>query len=175
MRRRPVALFANITMFVLILAGCSGDDGMTGPAGAAGDIGPPGATGSPGDPGAPGPVMPVIRSLFVEGSPSAPGGTITATVIVQSAEGLALTYAWSVSGAGWSVASGGDTDTVTITAPGNYGASGTASVTVTDTNASSAVGTIALATAGNTAPIIQSISINPPLVLNIGQPVCERL
>jgi hypothetical protein len=165
MRRGSIALVAIITMFVLILAGCSGNDGARGAAGAAGTPGDTGASGTPGDPGAPGPVMPVIQSLFVEGSPSAPDGTMTATVIVQSAEGLALTYEWSVLGAGWSVASGGDTDTVTITAPGNYDASGMASVTVTDANGKSAVGTIALATEGNTAPVIQSISIYPPLVL----------
>jgi len=165
MRRGSIALVAIITMFVLILAGCSGNDGARGAAGAAGTPGDTGASGTPGDPGAPGPVMPVIQSLFVEGSPSAPDGTMTATVIVQSAEGLALTYEWSVLGAGWSVASGGDTDTVTIAAPANYSASGTASVMVTDANGKSAVGTIALATQGNTAPVIQSISIYPPLVL----------
>lgn len=141
-------LITVITMFVLLFVGCSG-----------------GGNGATGATGAPGPAIPVIQSLSVDGSPSAPGGTITATVTAQSAEGLALTYQWSVSGTGWNVTSGGNSGTVTISAPGQYGASGTASVTVTDANAKSAVGTIALATEKNTAPVIQSISIYPPLIL----------
>jgi hypothetical protein len=105
-----------------------------------------------------GPIMPVIQSLSVTGAPASPGGVITTTVIAQSADGLGLTYAWSVS-AGWSLASGATTSVAVITAPNTYAAAGTATVIVTDSQSRSATGTIALCTEGNTAPVIESISI----------------
>lgn len=39
---------------------------------------------------------PVIQSLSVQGLPAVKGGTITATVIAQSIQSLALTYTWTV-------------------------------------------------------------------------------
>jgi hypothetical protein len=131
-----------------------------------------GEQGTQGPPGPAGPTMPVIQSLSVSGVPAEPGEEVTATVIAQSAEDLELTYTWTAS-AGWTITSGGDTSTVTIMSPSGYGASGSATVTVTDSQGRYAVGTIALSTLGNRAPSIQSISIYPQPVYTAANLVCS--
>jgi hypothetical protein len=103
-----------------------------------------------------GPSMPVIQSLAVSDLPAPPGGSVTGTVAAQSATGLALTYEWAVSG-GWTIESGGNSATVSITAPAAYGASGTATVNVTDSNDMTATGTISLCTERNIAPVVHII------------------
>jgi len=128
---------ALVLVLALILSACSGGDGANGAAGAKGPAGP---------------TMPVIQSLYATGSPAASGGTITATVQAQSAQDLALTYAWSASD-GWTIASGDTTSIVTITAPNTVGASGTATVVVTDSGGLQATGTVALNTAADGAPV----------------------
>jgi len=87
----------------------------------------------------------VIQSLRATGVPAAPNGVVVATVSAQSSQGLALNYLWTVS-TGWSIASGATSSVVTIIAPNSYTASGTATVTVTDTQNASAVGATALST-----------------------------
>lgn len=160
MRRGAFALLIAMLIGIGILAGCSGSSGSAGPAGAAGSTG---ATGPAG------PTMPVIQSLAVAGAPAIPGNTITAQVVAQSAQGLPLTYSWTVSGitgTGWSVTTGTTTtaDTVAITASTGYGATARASVVVSD-GTYSAVGTIALSTIGDTAPVINSLSVYPPSIV----------
>jgi hypothetical protein len=136
---------AVVAMAVMVVSflGCGSD----------GDTGDTGATGPTGS------AMPVIQSLSATGLPAIPGGTVTVTVDAQSPEGLTLTYAWTVTG--WTIASGQGTDTVDITAPATYGASGSAQVSVTDTEGRTGVGLISLSTEGNSAPIIHSISAYP--------------
>ncbi len=124
MKSRYNILLAACILCILVLAGCKGSTGSAGTAG---------------------PTMPVIQSMAISGVPAARTGTITIKVSAQSAEGLALTYAWSVT-TGWSIASGSATDTVTIAAPNMILANGYATVTVTDTQSRSAVGTAALST-----------------------------
>jgi len=108
--------------------------------------------------------IPLLQSLYLTGAPASLGGTITAAVDAQSAQDLALSYSWAVSD-GWNIVSGGTTSLVTITAPNTYSATGTATVTVTDSQNRSAVGSIALATVGDSAPIIESITIYPQPVM----------
>ncbi|MCL4468682.1 MAG: PQQ-binding-like beta-propeller repeat protein [Deltaproteobacteria bacterium] len=103
---------------------------------------------------------PVIQSLSVQGLPSARGGTITATVVAGSEQGLGLTYTWTTYN-GWSVISGGSTPTATIQAPDTYGVSGTATVEVSDTNGRYALNTFPLSTAGDIAPVINSFNVSP--------------
>jgi hypothetical protein len=105
--------------------------------------------------------MPVIQSLSATGLLASPGGTVTINVSAQSPEGLALTYTWTVTPVAWTIASCQGTDTVDITAPATYGASGSAQVSVTDTEGRIATGLIGLSTEGNFAPIIHSISSYP--------------
>jgi hypothetical protein len=113
--------------------------------------------------------MPVIQSLSATGLAAIPGGTVTVTVDAQSPEGLTLTYAWTVTPVGWTIASGQGTDTVDITAPSTYGASGSAQVSVSDTEGRIGVGLISLSTEGNSAPIIHSISAYPNPTYRGGQ------
>ncbi len=104
-----------------------------------------GCVGKNGTNGASGVVMPVIQSMAVQGLPAQPDSSVTAMVSAQSSDGLALTYTWTVS-AGWTVSNEGNTPTATITAPNTYGTAGTATVTITDAHARTAVGTAALIT-----------------------------
>ena len=124
---------------IFIVAGCAGKNGTNGTNGASGATGAPGATGAVGS------VMPVIQSMTVQGLPAQPDSSVTAMVSAQSSGGLALTYKWTVS-AGWTVSTGANTPTATITAPNTYGATGIATVTITDAQGRSAVGTAALST-----------------------------
>ena len=162
--------FAFFSLVILIaISGCTGKQGPQGPAGANGSNGsqgpqgPAGANGSNGQQGAQGitgTTMPVIQSLSVVGLPANPGSPVTATVMAQSAQNLALTYTWSTS-SGWIISSGGSTSTATITAPSTYGAGGTATIEVSDTQGEYAIGIIALSTADNTYPVISSIAASP--------------
>ena len=143
-------VFGLITIFVIAsCAGKNGTNGAPGPAGAQGPAGPQG-------PAAAGSIMPIIQSITVQGLPAEPTSNVTAMVVAQSPSGLALTYTWTTS-SGWTIASGGNTPTATITAPSTYGAAGTATITVTDSQGRSAVGIAAL----NTMSAIQSSSSNP--------------
>ncbi len=111
-------------------------------------------------------VSPVIQSLSVVGLPAATGGAITATVIAQSASGLALTYTWTTSSSSeWKIANGFSTSTVTITAPSSYSMTGTATVEVSDTQGRYALVPIPVSTVGNSAPVINSISASPNPVI----------
>lgn len=134
-----------------------------------GVLGVVGCAGSDGAQGPPGPTMPVIQSIAVEGSPTNPLGWVTARVSAQSAEGLALTYAWSVTpaseqgGAGWYIlpaASAGTT--VTVYAPGVHDATGTVTVTVTDSAGRLATGMASVATDSNRPPVLEYFAAAPP-------------
>ena len=121
------------TLAMMVMAGCSGSKGETG------------AQGPAGPTGAAGPTMPVIQSTNVYGLPALPGSSITAVVLAQSAQNLALTYSWTTS-SGWGIKSGGTSPTVTIKAIGGYDATGYAMVTVSDTQSRSATGVVILNT-----------------------------
>ncbi len=119
-----------------------------------------------------GPVGPVIENMAVDGNPVAPGSALTALVDASSAEGLVLTYAWTVP-SGWAVTAGAGTDTVFISAPPTYGASGTVTVTVTDNNGTSVSGRLFVSTEGDTAPTIETMSISPQPVLTWANLSCS--
>ena len=125
-----------LLLVMLLLAGCSGSKGSTGATGA------PGATGTAGPAG---PTMPVIQDTIAYGLPALPGSSITAVVLAQSAQNLALTYSWSTS-SGWAIKGGGTSPTVTIKAVGGYDAIGYAMVTVSDTQSRAATGVVILNT-----------------------------
>jgi hypothetical protein len=108
-----------------------------------------------------GPSDPVIESLLITGSPAAPNGSITVEAFAQSAQNAILSYSWSVEPNTWVISNGGDTNTAMITAPSEYGALGTATVIVTDDGGRTATGAVALSTAVNLGPVIQSLSASP--------------
>ncbi|MCL5878914.1 MAG: fibronectin type III domain-containing protein [Deltaproteobacteria bacterium] len=152
-----------VTIALLLIAGCSGkngSNGATGPQGTAGTNGSQGSQGPQGGQGLTGPTMPVIQSLSIQGVPAIPGNSVTATVIAQSAQGLALTYTWTVSN-GWTVATGAGTPKAAITAPTGYGMTGTATVEVSDTQGMYAIGMIVLSTKDSSLPIINTMSASP--------------
>ncbi len=152
---------------VLFMTGCSGKNGATGPQGTQG------ITGSQGAQGITGPTVPVIQSLSVQGVPAMPGASVTATVIAQSSQELALTYTWTVTpAASWHIESGIAAQTATFTAPSGYSITGTATVMVSDTQGRYAIGAIALSTQGNSLPVINSISIYPQPVFTAANLVC---
>ncbi len=105
---------------------------------------------------------PVIQSLSVQGLPSSAGGTITASVVAVSEQGLGLTYTWTAYN-GWSVSSGASMSIATIKAPDTYAASGTVTVQVSDTNGRYALVPIPVSTVGDNAPVITNLSasLNP--------------
>ena len=104
---------------------------------------------------------PVIQSLSVQGLPATPGSPVTATVVAQSAQGLALTYTWTATSP-WSVSpSSVNSQTAAITAPSGYAITGTAIVEVSDTHGRYALNTIPLSTVGDIAPVINSITASP--------------
>ncbi len=103
---------------------------------------------------------PVIKSLSVQGLPSAPGGKITATVAASSTQNLELTYTWTAYN-GWTVSSGASTPTATITAPSTYATGGTATVEVSDMYGRYALVPIPVSTVGNIAPVITGFSASP--------------
>ncbi len=131
-------------LFTILLSGCSGSNGKTGAAG---------------------PTMPVIQSLSIQGVPAMPGCNMTATVNAQSAQGLGLTYTWTTSSNQWKITGGGNTPTATIQAAGGYAMTGTATIEVSDTNGMYAMGSIALSTQGDIAPVINSITASPNPIL----------
>ncbi len=121
----------------LVIAGCSGNNSTTVVQG----------------------VSPVIQSLSIQGIPSAPGGTITVTVVARSAYDLGLTYTWTAYN-GWFVTSGGSMPTVTIQAPPTYATDGTVTVQVTDIYHRYAVNVIPVSTFVESLPSI-TISQQP--------------
>ncbi len=142
------AVLISLPMILFFLVGCNGKQGPQGLAGTSGQKGPAG------------PTMPVIQSLSIQGLPATPGSPVTATVVAQSAQNLALTYTWTVS-SGWVVAVGGDGPTVIITAPAGYSMTGAATIEVSDTQGMYAIGMIALSTKGSSMPVISTMSVSP--------------
>ncbi len=178
---KTITLIIASVLAMGIMAGCSstnGKNGATGPQGPAGPIGPSGPTGVTGPTGTTGgigptgPTMPVIQSLSVYGQPANPSASFTADVVAQSAQGLALTYTWTATSP-WAISpSSVNSQTATITAPSSYSASGTATIEVSDASGRYAMGTIALSTQGNTAPVIDSIAIGPQPVYSAANLEC---
>ncbi len=137
-----IKTFLIFTVFVMLfLAGCSGSSSTT-------------TTVVQGS-------SPVIRSLSVQGLPATPGSPVTATVVAQSAQGLALTYTWTATSP-WSVSpSSVNSQTAAITAPSGYDITGTATVEVSDTHGRYALNTIPLSTVGDITPVINNITASP--------------
>lgn len=102
------------------------------------------------------PPLPVIQSLTAWGLPVSPGTNVIVNVVVQSTPGITLTYSWTVS-SGWTISTGGNSSVVTITSPGAYDETGTATITVTDSLGRQVSGSIPISTI-STIPIINNIT-----------------
>lgn len=108
---------------------------------------------------------PIVSSLTATPSPVARGGTVALSLSASDADGDDLDVAWTAP-AGWTlVGSGPD---VTLTAPGDYGATGVVSARVSDRWGAAATATVAVATIGNQPPTIGSVVAEPPTVARGG-------
>jgi hypothetical protein len=100
---------------------------------------------------------PVISGLSANPSSIEPGATSTLTCTASDADGDALTYSWSVTGGAVS----GSGSTVTYTAPSSE-ATYSITCSVSDGNSGQDSETsIITVVAGNTAPVISSLTANP--------------
>jgi predicted secreted protein len=104
---------------------------------------------------------PSVASISANPQTISPGQTSTLSVSASDPDGDSLDYQWSVTG-NWSVSGSGAS--ATVTAPSDYGTTGVITVKVTDGFGGSATGTTTLSTRDNGAPIIGSLSPNPPTV-----------
>ncbi|MFB6263960.1 MAG: Ig-like domain-containing protein, partial [Bradymonadaceae bacterium] len=101
---------------------------------------------------------PTVGGLSTSPSTVEAGGTISATVSASDPNGDQLSYAWSVSGSGWSVqTSSNDPARATVTAPSNPGATGFLKVVVSDGAGGKATASTTVSTAPNRAPAIHSL------------------
>jgi outer membrane protein assembly factor BamB len=150
---KPVFAFVAAVLFsVVVLIGCSGSSGSAGATGPAG----------PSAPSVIGYSLVGDSALLGEAKS---GGTLTATIFAQSAQDKTLTYAWSLDAStissGWTILTGATTSVATIQAPSAYGSSGFASVVVSDGTYTTVPLRMELRTEGDSAPIIQSMTIYP--------------
>ena len=74
---------------------------------------------------------PVINTISASPNPVTPGGLMAIAVTASDPDGDKLSYTWQASN-GWLIATGQGTSAVTVTAPTQYGVSGTVTVTVDD-------------------------------------------
>ncbi len=103
---------------------------------------------------------PVVQSITATPPQTTKGGAIALAVTATSRENLPLTYAWTAPD-GWTLAGTGAD--VTLTAPDQYGATGTVSVAVSDGELSAST-SIVVGTVADRAPIIDSMTAQPPTV-----------
>ncbi len=109
---------------------------------------------------------PVISDFNVSPNPVSKGGTAAISVTATDPYNNTLLYSWQASN-GWTVATGQGTSAITVTAPTQYGVSGTVTVTVDDGYGGTASLPIPVSTIGNSAPVIDGISATPtPVVPN---------
>ena len=74
---------------------------------------------------------PVINTISASPNPVTPGGLMAIAVTASDPDGDMLSYTWQASN-GWLIATGQGTSAVTVTAPTQYGVSGTVTVIVDD-------------------------------------------
>jgi hypothetical protein len=100
---------------------------------------------------------PIIQGLGASPATVGIGEQTTVTASVDDPDGDSLDYNWSTPN-DWQGSS--QNDTLTLTAPDRYGASGTVELTVSD-DYDSATGTVTVGTERNTSPIISLVDRSP--------------
>ena len=103
--------------------------------------------------GGPGGIPPVLASFTASPIPVVKGGTVTLSAIASGAPGDSLSYTWTVPSA-WTIVSGQSTSTLKLTAPTSYAASGTVTVTVTNSAGASVNGLLTVSTFGDPLPVL---------------------
>ena len=103
---------------------------------------------------------PVITGFSASPNPAAQGGSMSLSVSAISPDGNQLYYTWQAAN-GWTIATGQGTSGITVTAPDQYGVSGTFTVTVCDRYGGTVSLPIPVSTVGNSAPVITGFSASP--------------
>jgi predicted secreted protein len=104
---------------------------------------------------------PSLGSLTASPSRVDPAGTSNLTATATDPDGDDLTYTWNAPSA-WSLTDNGDT--ATVTAPDEYGATATMSVTVEDDFGGQTSGTATVSTVRNQRPTISDVTASPSVV-----------
>ncbi len=103
---------------------------------------------------------PIINGFNVSPNPVTKGATTALSVSATDPYNNTLSYSWHASG-GWTIATGQGTSGVAVTAPDQYGVSGTVTVTVSDGYGGTVSLPIPVSTIGNSAPVITGFSASP--------------
>ena len=107
-----------------------------------------------------GDALPSVTALSAAPNPVAKGGSQIVSVSATGAPGDTLSYAWSVT-APWTISSGQGSDAIAVAAPDLYGATGVATVIVTNPGGSAVEGQIPLATLSDPPPAVASVTASP--------------
>ncbi len=107
---------------------------------------------------------PVIDGFSAVPNPVPRGGTMAIDVTATDPDGDTLSYTWQASD-GWTIATGQGTSGITVTAPDEYGAPGTVTVTVDDGHGGTVSWNIGVSTYVNAYPVITVFSVFPQTVI----------
>jgi outer membrane protein assembly factor BamB len=107
---------------------------------------------------------PVITGFSASPNPVPRNDLMALSVTATAPDGDTLSYAWQAS-QGWTIATGQGTSGITITAPDQYGVSGTVTVTVDDGYGSPVSLSIPVSTYFSSLPVITGLSISPQPVI----------
>jgi hypothetical protein len=101
---------------------------------------------------------PTVDALVASPTATAPGGEVQLSAAARGADGLPVTYAWTVSGAGWTITP--SSASAVVTAPAQPGAAATVTVTATDAAGASASSAVALSTS-DAVPVLDAFAAEP--------------
>lgn len=109
---------------------------------------------------------PIVSSLNAAMNPVGRNGSTTVTLNASDPNGDALSYNWTVSGAGWSITPDATNPSqASLQAPDSYGASATVTVEVSDGYGMSTTANLQVSTESNSTPVIASFNAGTnPLV-----------
>lgn len=102
---------------------------------------------------------PLIADLTATPQTIAPRGLIAVSAAVTSTDGFPLHYVWSVP-SGWTIVGPSDSESIIVTAPATYGASGRITLTVDEGHGATASASTLVATTPDTPPEV-NITVAP--------------
>ena len=105
---------------------------------------------------------PTIDSLTASPADIAPGGTTTIEASTRDPNGDSLNYSWTLPGSKWSQSGSGAK--ITVTAPDQFGLQKTIRLDVSDGNGGTATASVAVSTADNQPPTLDSLTASPQTV-----------
>ncbi len=112
---------------------------------------------------------PVINAISASPNPITLGGLMAIAVTASDPDGDTPSYTWQAS-QGWTIATGQGTSAITVTAPTQYGVSGTVTVTVDDGHGSAVSWSLPVSTYFEFLP---SITVSPQPVITSTTLTCN--